>query len=172
MDNQISFSTWVKWEERRALDTEQGVYLWGRFPDNKPSETSSANPIQENVIYVGESCKGQGCFRKRWDLFDEGLTYPDRVQANPKHYPRAKIYLENFGPDKTPLYVATITIQKLMQWLRQTKHFNHLDITNISLTTVESFDENNRDLLVRYIERLIILSYAIKNHKKPIINKE
>src|SRR4030042_3927871 len=97
MNDEITFSPWVNWVNRNNLEGEEdkgGVYLFSRF-EREPN-LGSADPLDKSVIYIGQSSKA---FKNRWELFDEGLRNPMLVKDKPNKYPRAKRYIEKFGPD-------------------------------------------------------------------------
>jgi hypothetical protein len=186
MNEQVTFSTWTKWEKRHILEQEQGIYLWAIFNKDIPSDKTPADPIQKEVIYIGESCKGEGCFRRRWEPFDKGFDYLETVQADPKHndsstrdIKRARRYAKLYGINREPLFVATLTTKSLMGAFlsKQSSCFLDQELLNIPLNpqgdkTIESFFETIEDLLVMYVERRLILFYARKNGDMPLINKE
>ena len=163
MEEQAAFSPWTLWEKRNLLWDKQGIYLWARFTQDMPSATLPANPLQKEVIYIGETCKGEGCFRKRWYLFDKGLAHPEKVGANPKRYFRAKRYIEHFDTDRLSLYIATLTSNALMKAYLGLSSYEFLDIKAIPPDDLESFWDENSDLLVRYMERSLILFVCSSN---------
>jgi len=170
MAEQVAFSPWTQWAKRHSLESEQGIYLWGRFTQDMPSDTLPADSIQENVVYIGVSCKGESCLKERWHLFDKALSHPELLQAKPKKFPRAKRYFDLYGTDRSPLYVATLTSEALMGAFLGLKSFDLLDVVAIPPAELESFCIETADLLVRYMERRLILLFARQNGCRPVIN--
>jgi len=63
----IEFSSWFKWTERNSIEgsDKPGVYMLSKFGTVLPR---CADPLDENVIYFGETCNQS--LRERWVQFD------------------------------------------------------------------------------------------------------
>jgi len=170
MANGISFSPWVSWAQRNGLALGSGVYLWARFEEYPP--LGPANPLHQGIIYVGQ-CRTK--FKNRWELVDDGLRNPAKMAQFPKKYPRAKRYMEQFGQDTSRLYVATLPVQELHHAFQNPGTYALLDIDMTSAgkgVLVGPFPNPNDDLLVKYMERRLILLYAVQHGHRPVINVE
>jgi len=83
----IIFSPWRKWAEKDNIEGSNlpGVYLLARFDAPPPGP---AQPLDESIIYVGETCKNS--LSGRWYQFDRsafrskpghsgGFTYHKKI---------------------------------------------------------------------------------------------
>lgn len=170
MSREICFSSWVSWISRNSLagkgmEDQGGVYLFARF-QHQPSP-GSADPLEKSVICIGQSSKGEGGFKSRWDAF-EGA-----VKNRTGKY-RARIYVELFGTDLSHLYVSTLPCQELQKAFLELAPCSLLDIyvSNAKVTitgNLELLNEVN-DLLIKYMERKLILLYALHHGYRPVLN--
>lgn len=160
----IGFSPWVCWANRNSLPDKEkpGVYIIGRFTQSPPSGT--ANPFDENVVYIGESSVGR--FQGRWRSFDRSA-----FQGTGKHR-GGKRYKERFGGDPTVLCVSTLSDEGLVKaFLRLESCLllginagdAKIPITNELLLEID-------DLLIKYVERRLILLYSLTHGNRPICN--
>jgi hypothetical protein len=176
MNDEISFSPWVNlanWNDLVSNEEEDkgGIYLFARF--EREPHVDSANPLDKSVIYVGQSSKGT--FKGRWNLFYEGLKNPTLVQANPKKYPRARRYIEYFGPDSSlqSLYVASLSYQNLGKVLLKIGKCSLFDIDpSIAEVDITNPDFHILDSLIKYIERRLILLYTLHHGYRPFLNED
>ena len=68
----IEFSDWFAWQERDQIPECHlpGLYALAHF---KKPPTGSADPLNSDVVYIGQSC-GQGGVKGRLNLFDRSAT--------------------------------------------------------------------------------------------------
>lgn len=107
----LVFSSWVdhsNWRDLLSKEDKGGLYLFARFKEAVPS--GPANPLEENVVYIGQSSRS---FRSRWYLFYSGLEDPEEARNNPAKYPRALRYLETFREGGILPHVACLPIGEL-----------------------------------------------------------
>lgn len=104
----IQFGNWHKWNQRLSLPERRfaGVYVIARF-QNTPNLNLPADPLDVNVIYIGEASANMV---GRWRDFENALF--GKVQNK-----RAKRYKERFpgGVKKADLYLAIMSSSPL-QW--------------------------------------------------------
>lgn len=62
----VEFTPWYPWKQRNRIKNSEapGVYMLAKFM-TVPS--GSANPLNNNIIYFGETCRS---LKGRWDQFD------------------------------------------------------------------------------------------------------
>lgn len=150
------------------MENAEGVYLFARF-DNEPPP-GPVDPLEKSVIYVGQC---QSPFKNRWDPFDRGLANPHLAKANPRIYPRAIRYIALFGSDRSRIYVATLKSCDLMKAFLRLGCCSLLDL-NIGASTAvvdTRFADEIKDLLIKYMERRLILLYACRYGHRPALNK-
>jgi hypothetical protein len=100
----VSFSNWIQWNKRETIQDINfpGVYLLAKF---KTVPTGRANPLHENIIYIGETCR---TLKERWVDFDRSA-----FQSKPGHSGGWQYQYEY--PDDTGknLYVTAFPVKNL-----------------------------------------------------------
>jgi len=96
----IEFSSWFKWKERNTIENSDkpGVYMLSKFK----TTPHGVDPLDENVIYFGETCKS---LKQRWNQFDASAFQQKRGHSGGKTY--RNIYRGDKGLD---LYVAAMPV--------------------------------------------------------------
>jgi len=96
----IEFSHWYPWKQRNSIKNSKnpGVYMLAKFV-TVPS--GNANPLDENIIYFGETCRS---LRGRWDQFDRSA-----FQSKPGHS-GGRNYRRLYGDVGQYLYVAAMPV--------------------------------------------------------------
>ena len=165
----IGFSSWIRWDVRNSIPNigKPGVYLIGRFTQAPPS--GPANPLEINVVYIGESTDGR--FRYRWRSFD-------RAAFKGKKAHRGGVeYQQKFGGDSSVLYVSILPEDEIAEGLLGIEKCSFIDnITDI--VEVNNAVELNvllggiDDLLIKYLERRLILLYSITHGNRPACNTD
>jgi len=98
----IEFSSWLKWTERNGIEDSDkpGVYMLSKF---KMAPPPVADPLDENVIYFGETCNQS--LRERWVQFDASAFQLKRGHSG------GKTYRGTYGDDGSDLYVAAMPVK-------------------------------------------------------------
>jgi len=167
MSDEIRFSPWVSWVNRNNLAGKGkadmgGVYLFARF-EHEPT-LALADPLEKSIVYIGQSSRRT--FKSRWDPFERYL------KAN-KGKGRAKRYRELFGGDLSHLYVSTLPFTELLRAFLKLAPCSFLDIncSSAEVVVTDKFEFTNvDDLLIKYVERRLILLYALHHGYRPILN--
>jgi len=140
MDNnmelqEIKFSPWVQWRERDKLKSvdNPGIYLLAKF---KEFTAGNANPLDENIVYIGETCNNS--LKGRWYQFNRSAFQSKDGHSGGWSYNTA------FGDEGDDLYVAALPI---------------FDVP-----------EKVEHLFIRYVERKLILDFALKHGLQPKLN--
>jgi hypothetical protein len=102
------FSSWYRWNDRTQIDGCRlpGIYVlanWQRAP------TQAANPLSQNVIYIGETCSQS--LSSRWRQFD-------RSARGGRGHSGGKTAFKQFGILGTDLFVAALPISHPREALR------------------------------------------------------
>ena len=162
----IRFSPWVRWAARNNLPDRDkpGLYIIGRF--TQPPRPGAADPFDRDVVYIGESSGGR--FQGRWRSFDRAA-----FKGTGKHR-GGKRYRERFGGDSTVLFVSTLSDEGLVGAFLKLNRCQLLDI-NASDAKVPIANEllsEIDDLLIKYIERRLILLYSLTHGHRPACNAD
>ncbi len=166
MIQEISFSPWANWASRNNLPDKDkpGVYLIARFEQKSPS--GPADPFEKSIVYIGESSGGR--FQSRWRSFERS-AFKDKG----KHR-GGKRYKEQFGGDSSVLYISTLSGDGLVKTFLGLETCPFLDI-NASSAKVDMTDKllsEIDDLLVKYMERRLILLYSLAHGHRPVCNAD
>ena len=172
MSTEISFSPWVNWASRNSLPgrDKPTVYLIARFEQN-PSP-GPADPCEKSIVYIGGSSRGR--LQARWRSFD-GAAFEDKGRHR-----GGKRYNEQFGGDSSVVYVATLPGDGLITAFLELGTCPLLDISisnsgssaKVDITDVILFLDEIEDLLVRYMERRLILLYSLAQGHRPLCNAD
>ncbi len=168
MTQEIRFSPWVNWVNRNSCAGKGkkdigGVYLFARFEHEPPP--APADPLEKSVVYIGQSSRRT--FKSRWNPFDRALKNPRKAKG------RAKRYIDLFGPDPSPPYVATLPVQELVRaFLKIGCSCSLLDLDASGAEVGNDFLDEIDDLLVKYMERRLILLCAAQHGHRPVLNKD
>ena len=156
-----TFRPWVRWVNRLSQPDKDksGVYLISRFEQKPPD--GPANPCDQNVVYIGESSRDR--FKGRWRSFHRAA-----FGVNGKHR-GGKKYREQFGGDSSVLYVATLSSEVLLRVLLGFATCDWFNITS-SNTKVGQNLAGIEELLIKYMERNLILLYSLEHGTRPICN--
>ena len=167
MSQEICFSPWVNWVNRNSLagkgkEDKGGVYLFARFEQEPPH--GPADTLEKSVIWVGQSSKRT--FKSRWDPFGR-VAFKEMTRKG-----RAKRYGELFGGDQSHLYVSTLPVQELLKAFLKIRPCSLLDIDagNAEVDVTDKFLPEIDDLLIKYMERRLILLYALHHGHRPVLN--
>lgn len=97
----IEFSAWYRWNERGRIENFQrpGVYMLAKF---KPAPLGSANPLDENIIYFGETCNQN--LKQRWNQFEDSAFEQKRGHSG------GRTYGDVYGDKGSDLYVAAMPV--------------------------------------------------------------
>jgi len=163
MNTDECFAPWVRWADKSRLPdkSKSGVYIIGRF-ENKPP-LGPADPLDKGVVYVGESSTGR--LQSRWRSFERS------VGSKGKHR-GGKRYKEMFGEDLSVAYISTLSDDRLVKAFLRLDSCAFLDIS-ASDAKVDGTDEllwEIDDLLIKYIERRLILLHSLANGRRPACN--
>ena len=166
MGADVCFTPWVSWVSRYSLPDKgkPGVYLIGRFEQQPPP--GPADPFEERIVYIGESSGGR--FQSRWRSFERS-AFKDKGRHR-----GGKRYKEKFGGDLSVLYVSTLSDEGLVKAFLGLEKCALLDI-RASGAKVDITDELLReidDLLVKYMERRLILLYSLAQGRRPACNAD
>lgn len=169
MTDEICFSGWVSWKNRNGLASGRGgLYLFARFEREVPS--GPANPLEKSVVYIGQSSKQT--FRSRWNPFGRGLRNPATAKG------RAARYIKSFGVPPLFPHVAVLPIGEIVKSFSLGVPCPWLDLygnaanAKVNIGSQHDFLEKIEDLLVKYMERRLILLYALEHGARPALNKE
>ena len=186
----INFPDWFQWADRGNTpgNEQPGVYLLARFEDqSKP--IGNADPLIENVIYIGQSAQKM---INRWKSFD-ATAFGGRTK---KPHKGALLYkdLEYQEPLKT-LYVASMVSvpqnfkSKWDDWVENpgpiadalNKREGIRKVTNAevqkygnlrrSKPTVKEKGPLNQ-AWVMYVERKLILDFILRWDRLPTCNRQ
>ena len=160
----ICFTRWASWANRNSLTDKDksGVYLVATFEDRLPA--GPADPLEESIVYIGESSEGR--FQSRWRAFARSAS-----GVSTRHR-GGRRYREKFGGDLSVLYVSTLSSEGLMKGLVGLDTCPLLGIDPGHAKpgiTDESLPEINSPL-IKYIERRLILLYALTHGHIPPCN--
>lgn len=103
----VTFSEWYAWEKRREHPARNlpGIYLIARFVDQPPPK-GSANPLDSNVIAIGETSHN---LAQRWREFEkaafgQGGFHSVGTRYRNKGFPREGLFVAATG--SSPLHWA------------------------------------------------------------------
>jgi len=169
MRTDISFSPWTSWKDRNSLPkkNEAGVYLIGRFTEQPPSGPRA--PLDEHVVYIGESAGGR--FRSRWRSF--GRT---AFEGKGRHRGGIR-YRQKFGGNSSEVYVSILPENEMLKAFLGFGKCSFIDNipSGVKVTAPIEFDallDEIDDLLIKYVERRLILLYAIVHGNRPPCNAD
>jgi len=137
----VSFSKWTQWNKRETLQDINfpGVYLLAKF---RTVPTGRANPLHENIIYFGETCR---TLKKRWMDFDHSA-----FQSKPGHsggWQYQKVYnYDDYKDAGKNLYVTAFPVKDL--------------------------DKELIPWFIRFQERKLLLDFVCKYGAKDLLNKK
>jgi hypothetical protein len=162
----ICFTPWASWANRNSLadKDKSGVYLIGRF--DQPPPVGPADPLEKNIVYIGESSGGR--FQGRWRAFARSA-----FKGSGRHR-GGKRYKEIFGGDSSVLYVSSLSCEGLMKALLGFDTCSLLDI-DASHAKLGITDEALPEIdspLIKYMERRLILLYSLAHGCKPPCNAD
>ena len=157
------FAPWVRWANKSSLPdrSKSGVYIIGRFENEPP--LGPADPLDKGVVYIGESSTAR--LQNRWRSFERS------VRSKGKHR-GGKRYKEMFGEDLSVAYISTLPGDRLMKAFLKLDSCSFLDIS-ASDAKVDGTDELLReidDLIIKYMERRLILLHSLANGRRPACN--
>ena len=163
----ISFAPWVSWTSRSSLPgiDRPSVYIIGRF--GQPPPSGAANPFDKNVVYIGESSEGR--LRGRWRSFELAA-----FRGTGKHR-GGKRYNQAFGGDSSVLYVSILPDKEIVKVFLRFGRCSFIDdvTASIKVTAASELEDllwDIDDLLVKYVERRLILLYSIVHGNRPACN--
>lgn len=167
MKADISFSPWESWNNRNSLPgkNKPGVYLIGRFT---PSPTSGpADPLDEHVVYIGESAGGR--IQSRWRAFGRAA-----FEGKGRHLGGIR-YRQKFEGDPSVVHVSILLDEEIVKEFLEPGKCSFIDnITNdVKVTDAIELDvllHEIDDLLIKYVERRLILLYSIAHGNRPPCN--
>jgi hypothetical protein len=141
-----------------------GVYLLGQFTG--VPNVDVGDPLHENVLYIGESSRER--FAGRWRSF--GRT---AFEGKGRHRGGLR-YRAIFGNDSSALWVSVLSSSTLMKGYLGLATCPFLDITGNQSTI--GIDEKVLmeidDLLVKYVERRLILLHTLAVGHRPVCNAD
>jgi hypothetical protein len=138
-DIPTEFSPWVRWCDRnkpnKLTDTDKpGVYLLAKFPDTFPDPAEPADPLADQVIYIGETCTS---LTRRWSMFERsafqgkfghsgGATYRETYcdQQNGCYDQGTDLWVSAFVPpvtldqDKWPFFIKYIERRLIWEYVQ------------------------------------------------------
>ena len=162
VSKRFEFTPWLPWASRQQspYKDKSGVYLIARFLKQPPS--GPADPLEDEIVYIGESCKER--LQSRWRSFDRAAFRDGKHRGGKK-------YKQLFGGTSTVLFVATFPDTDLVESFLTTG-VSLLDINRNSAKDVIDFDFLNEidDLIVKYMERRLILLYSLARGHRPLCN--
>lgn len=159
----ICFTPWTSWAERNTLADKDrsGVYLIARF---QQPPAGPADPLEESIVYIGESSGGR--LRDRWRAFARSAF------GTRGRHRGGKRYRETFGGDSSALCVSALSCEGLMKALLGLDTCPLLDIdpghARLGITD-ESLSEIDSPL-IKYMERRLILLYSLAHGHAPPCN--
>jgi len=170
MSSGIYFGSWTDWGSRKSLTdkNKSGVYLISRIEEELLD--GPANPFDTRVVYIGETTNGT--FEKRWTAFQRA------VMTDKGRHPGGKRYKKIYGKDLSFLYVSHIPIELIMKAFLQLEKYSLLDISghdvklDLDIELLARLLGEIDNLLIKYMERRLILLYVLHNGHKPICNAE
>jgi hypothetical protein len=106
---EIEFGSWFKWKERQGIDNsdKHGVYRLSKFKTTPPQ---IIDPLDDNVIYFGETCNQS--LEERWTQFDASAFQGKRGHSG------GKTYRERYRDNGLDLYVAAMPVTITSEHLR------------------------------------------------------
>ena len=162
---QVGFSEWARWSSRNRLPNvgKSGVYLVARF-EEEPSG-GPADPYEKGVVYIGESARGM--IQQRLRAFG-GAAFQDKGRNR-----GGRRYRQMFGTDSSTVYVSTLSGPDLVSALLEFATCSLLGISksNFKGEMDEVLDEAN-DLVVKYMERKLMLLYFLAHEHRPACNTD
>jgi len=138
------------------------VYLIARF-EQGPSP-GSADPLEKNIVYIGQSSAGR--FQGRCRAF-ENAAFRNKGKNR-----AGKRYRQLFDGNSSPLYVSVLSGKGLVKAFLGLEVCPLLDI-NGSSAKVDITDKllgEIDDLLIKYMERRLILLYSLAHGYRPVCN--
>ena len=162
---QVGFSEWARWSSRNRLPNvgKSGVYLVARF-EEEPSG-GPADPYEKGVVYIGESARGM--IQQRLGAFGRAAFQGKGTNRGGKRYQQL------FGGDPSIVYVSTLSGPDLVLALLGFATCSLLDVSerNFKGEVDEILDEVN-DLVVKYMERKLLLLYSFAHGHRPACNTD
>ena len=153
----ISFSNWTPWRDRAQIigNRTPGVYALADFKKAPRTIDLQAHEI----IYIGESC---GSLRKRWGQFNRSAFEGKKGHSGGKEY-----WKKFQGKKGKRLFISVFPVDDLgeLRPLFITFHDDWLDRPVDDLKKL-------RPLFIRYLERKLILDYALKWDRPPECNRK
>jgi len=162
---EICFSPWAKWASRNNLTNEDdsGVYLIARF-DQEP-HSGPGSPFEKSIVYIGESSGGR--LRGRWRSFERSA-----FKSKGRHR-GGKRYRELFGGTSSVLYVSVLSGKGLIKAFLGFERCPFLDISCSSAKAeTDNLLHEIDDLLMKYVERRLILLYSLAHGHRPACNAD
>jgi len=104
----VGFTPWYPWKQRYKIKNSDvpGVYMLAKFI-TVPS--GSANPLDSNIIYFGETCSS---LKVRWDQFNRSAFQSKRGHSGGINYRRI------YGDVGQHLYLACMPVTIIDKILR------------------------------------------------------
>ena len=105
----IEFTPWFRWKERNKIENSDkpGLYMLSKFKIVPPG---SADPLDENIVYFGETCNQS--LKGRWNQFERSAFHLKRGHSG------GRTYREIYGDMGRDLYVAALPVVIANQDLR------------------------------------------------------
>lgn len=142
---EIKFGKWYDWSKREKIESskEPGVYLLAKDVASQELD-KPANPLDKRIVYIGQTCgrKDVRSLQKRWKEFHNTVLKGEGNHAG------GETYVKKYGSGERSLlglFVAAmpVNLEKLMQ-----------------------------GLFIKYVERKLLLEFALKHKELPVCNKE
>jgi len=122
---EIFFSEWIRWRERSSLDniSFSGVYLLAHFDDHPKL---IANHLNNNVIYIGETCAQQlrkrlndfhRCAIGKADTHSGGVSYWKQFGVSAINHLYVAIFpVANISSSLKPLFIRYVERKLLFEY--------------------------------------------------------
>lgn len=169
MKTDISFSPWISWNNRNSLPgkNKSGVYLIGRFM--LPPISGPADPFDEHVVYIGESASGR--FQGRWRSFGRAA-----FEGKGRHGGGIR-YRQKFGGDYSVVYVSILLDEEIVKEFLEPGKYSFIDNITSAVKVTDAIEldvllHEIDDLLIKYVERRLILLYSIAHGNRPPCNAD
>ncbi len=166
MSLEICFSPWASWASRTSLPDKDktGLYLLARFEEKL--SLGPANYLEKSIVYIGQTSKQ--AFKKRLRAFGNAAF------ENKGKNRAGKRYKEQFGGDSSLLYISTLPEEELMKAFLSSRTYPSLGIdkSHINVDITAEFLSEIDDLLVKYLERKLILLYSLAHGQRPACNQD
>lgn len=166
----IRFGAWVSWQDRNSQSDKNlpGIYVIGHF-ENQTPPNGAADPLDPNIIYIGE---GRRKLSSRWNAFDKATF--GRTNETRREAPNIT--------DPSRLFVAFMTSSPL-QWLdwdedslAKKQNITVEEVRRLLRQYETTAGAKEKGALngawIKFVERKLILDFLLKWDKLPDCNKE